>query len=217
MSNQLIIFFVLVLVATMWWALRIEDGRRRRLRRLADSIQARFRPRARSELRDQLGELALWQYGHAHELSHVIERTGGAIDFVCLSDTFDVGFGRERFRRTHLLMVATVGSDRPGLVCLREGHFDPCGPHARYIPFHAPGEPEQAAPERPEWRIWCEPDQDPTSVWDRLRETCEQLSGPCLVETRGDALMICRPGLSEPDEYRRIIETGLELARRLAE
>ena len=217
MSTQLLVFSVLVMVAAGWWALQVQQSRRRRMRRLASDLRASYHAGDRDDLGGRFAELAMWQYGHTHRLNDVVKGVEGPIEYWCFADSFDVGFGRERARRVHLAMVAATGRHRPEAVGICAGHFTPCGPHAHYEPWAGHGGAGGERGEVPDWQVWCRPGDDAGAVWERLQPVCGLLSGPCLIETRGEVVAICHPGRIEPGEYRRLIEVGLETARALSE
>lgn len=214
MSTQLLIFSTAVVLATAWWALRMQQSRRRRMRRLAQELGASYRGGDRKGLGRRFAELAMWQYGHSHEISDVLESGDAKPPYTCFADTLDVGFGRERVRRVHLATVVETDHHRADVVCVRDGHFSACGPHACYE-LLAPGVGGSADWQTDGWQVWSRPNEDARTVWERLRDACGRLSGPWLVETRGELVAVCCPGHNEPDEYRRVIQVGLELARSL--
>ena len=216
MSTQLLVFSALVMVAATWWALRMQESRRRRMRRLASDLQASFQAADRDHLARRFAELAMWQYGHTHKLSDVLKGADGPIEYLCFADSFDVGFGRERIRRTHLALVALTGRRRPEVVCIRGGRFTPCGPHAHYELVVDDGRTDANRREAGAWQVWCRPGDDARAVWEALHSLCDRLSGPCLIEIRADLLAVCHPGRSEPAEYRRMIEVALPMARALS-
>jgi hypothetical protein len=204
----------LVVVAAAWWALTKQERQRRRMRRLARDLGAMFERGDRRNLRDRHADLAMWQYGHTHEISDVLKGFSSGHLYECFTDTFDVGFGRERARRMHVGLVADVDQAWPEVVCIREGQFTPCGPHVHYEPVGG-DEIGAEGTETEGWQIWCRPGEDATAVWRQLQGMCSRLAGPCLVETRGETLAICRPGRNDPSEYRGVIKVGLEMARLL--
>ena len=198
-------------MAAALWVLRMQQSRRRRMRRLAQELGASYRGGDRKGFGKRFAELAMWQYGHSHEISDVLESGRSGPSYTCFADVLDFGFGRERVRRVHVAAVVGVDHCAAEVVCVREGHFSACGPHACYeLLAGAAGGADQWQTDG--WQVWSRPGDDAGLVWERLKGVCGRLSGPYLVETRGKMVAICRPGRNEPDEYRRVIQVGLELA-----
>ena len=207
MSIRLLIFMGVVLAVSLWWALRVQRAERRRLRELAARLGAEYSARDRLDLRRRYHELALWQYGHAHEPSRLLRGKAGLSEFVAACDCFDVGFGRDRRRSTHLLVIVKVEQVLPNTVFLRDAVFEPLGPHTGYLPV------EDGAPA--DWQTYNETGEAPARLWPILQAATAELSGPTLVELRRRLIAVCQPASPEPERYERLIRAGTELARQL--
>ncbi len=190
-----------------WWTLRVEWAERRRLRRLAARRGAEYSARDRRGLRRRHRDLAVWQYGHSHELSRILHGRIGTTDFAAMSVAYDVGFGRDWQRRAQVLVVLRVDELLPDVVMTRAMAFEPVGPHTGFREVTGDG--------RGDWRMFSARGENPARLRPAVRESLSGLPGPALVETQRAWVALCLPLAPRAETYDKLIEAGLTIVRSL--
>lgn len=215
MTDSLLILAAAATALALIRALRSRWTVRHKMGALAEDLRAEFNFRDRDSLADRFGELAIWRFGHARRIHHVLRGQSGNVNYWCFADRFDVGFGRDRVQREYVGFVAQIDCRQPGLVCVREGDFIPSGPYANYRLMERTGRPQADDSKAAAWRVWLEPGDDPNRTWGRIAPVCANISESGLIEVREKTVLLWVPRRGSPEDFRWTVETGLMLSRAL--